>query len=197
VLYFRSSANSGQTWGAETELTCDSSIYTYAPSLFVDNTTLHIAYFQGDPAATGSMSIHYLRGTNHGADLAACSGTQGTQAAIDAVYPSGDTVLSAWRPEISVHAGTVHMVWWGELTTDYSTGQSKVYYSQSSDGVNWAAATSLTPQSGGATYRSLAPNIALSADGSTVYAIWDDHRDDQNALDPNYEVYFRSGTPVP
>jgi len=194
VLYFRSSGDAGQTWGTETQLTCDPSIYTYAPSLFVEDTTLHIAYFQGNPAPTGSMSLYYLRGTNRGASLAACSGTQGTQPAIDPHYPSGDTVLSAWRPNISVHDGTVHMVWWGELTDDYETGQSKVYYSESSDGVSWAAVTSLTPQSDGATYRALAPNISLSADGSTVYAIWEDHRNDPDALDPDYELYFSSGT---
>lgn len=195
VLYLRSSADSGQTWGIETELTCDSSIYTYAPSLAVENDTIHIAYFQGIPSPSGAMSLYYLRGANDGASLAACSGTQGTEAAINVQYPTGDNVLSAWRPNISVYNGVVHMVWWGELTTNYSTGQAKIYFSQSSDGVNWAAATSLTPQDNGSTYRSFSPNISLSADGSMTYTIWEDHRNDANALDPNYQVYFQSGSP--
>jgi hypothetical protein len=197
VLYLRSSSDSGQTWGNETELTCDSSIYTYAPSVVVENDTIHIAYFQGIPASSGAMSLYYLREANDGASLAACSGTQGTQAAINVQYPTGDNVVSAWRPNISVYNGEVHMVWWGELTENYSTGQSKIYYSQSNDGVNWDMATSLTPQSNGSTYRSFSPNISLSSDGSMVYTIWEDHRNDANALDPNYQVYFVSGSPLP
>jgi hypothetical protein len=90
VLYFRSSADSGQSWAMETELTCDSSIYTYAPSVFAENDTIHIAYFQGTPYPPGSMGLYYLRGSADGASLAACSGTQGTQAAIDVHYPAGD-----------------------------------------------------------------------------------------------------------
>jgi hypothetical protein len=194
VLYFRGSADSGQTWGAETELTCDSSLYTYAPSVFVEDDTIHIAYFQGIPYPPGTMQLYYLRGTNDGQGLSTCSGTQGTHPAIDVQYPTGDNVLSAWRPNISVHNGVVHMVWWGELTNKYSTGQAKVYYTESSDGVNWAMAASLTPQGDGSTYRSFSPNISLSSDGSMVYTLWEDHRNDADAGDPDYQVYFRSGS---
>lgn len=120
----------------------------------------------------------------------ACSGTQGSRSAIDIQYPADGSVLSAWRPNIAVSNGVVHMVWWGELTNNTSTGQAKVYYSESSDGENLAPATSLTPQADGSRYRS--PNMSLSADGSMAFTIWEDHRNDANALDPNYEVYFRS-----
>jgi hypothetical protein len=195
VLYLRISADSGQSWGIETKLTCDASVYTYAPSLFVENDTLHIAYFQGIPSPPGAMHLYYLRGTEDGASLTTCAGTHGIEPAINAVYPAGDNVLSEWRPNISVHNGIVHMVWWGELTENYSTGQAKIYYSQSSDGVNWDTATSLTPQNDGRTYRSFSPNISLSSDGSVTYAIWEDHRSDPNALDPNYQLFFRSGSP--
>src|SRR5439155_11910073 len=123
------------------------------------------------PSPPGPMSLYYLRGTNHGNSLRACSGTKGTQPMINVQYPTGDSVLSAWRPNISVHDGVVHLVWWGELTNNYVTGQAKVYYTKSSDGVKWAGATSLTPQDLGGTYRSLSPNISLSSDGSMVYAI--------------------------
>jgi hypothetical protein len=194
VLYFRSSADSGQTWGNETALTCDASVYTFAPSVVVENDTIHIAYFQGNPSPGGTMRLYYLRGIANGASLAACSGTAGTLAAINIQYPAGDNVLSAWRPNISVYNGIVHMVWWGELTNNYSTGQAKIYYTQSTDGVNWAAATSLTPQSNGSTYRSFSPNISLTADGAKAYLIWEDHRNDADALSPNYQVYFRSGS---
>jgi hypothetical protein len=180
---------------AETELTCDSSIYIYAPSLAVENDTIHIAYFQGIRLPSGAMGLYCLRGTNDGASLAACSGTQGTEAAINVQYPTGDNVVSAWRPNMSVYNGVVHMVWWGELTTNYSTGQAKIYYAHSSDGVNWAAARSLTPQDNGSTYRSFSPNVSLSFDGSMAYTIWEDHRNDANALDPNDQVYFQSGSP--
>jgi hypothetical protein len=192
VLYVRGSTDAGQVWGTETELTCDAGLYTFAPSVFVENQTLHIAYFQGMPSAPGVMRLYYLRGTDDGASPAACSGTEGTRSAIDIQYPAGDSVLSAWRPNIAVSNGVVHMVWWGELTNNYSTGQAKVYYSESSDGENWAPATSLTPQADGSRYRSFSPNMSLSADGSTAFTIWEDHRNDANALDPNYEVYFRS-----
>ncbi len=188
VLYLRSSADSGEVWGEEIELSCDSSIYTYAPSVFVENDTVHIAYFQGVPYPPGVMRLYYLRSVS----FAACSGTQGTQPAIDIQYPSGDAVSSAWRPNISVYNGVVHMVWWGELTSNYATGQSKIYYTESTDGVDWAPATSLTPQSDGSVYRAFSPNVSLSADGSRVYTIWEDHRNDSDALDPNYEVFFQS-----
>jgi hypothetical protein len=195
VLYLRSSADSGLSWGIETELTCDSSVYTYAASLFVENDTIHIAYFQGIPAPPGSMRLYYLRGTDHGASLANCAGTLGMQPNINVSYPAGDNVLSEWRPNISVANGVVHMVWWGELTNDYSAGQAKIYYSQSIDGLNWAMATSLTPQIDAGRYRSFSPNISLSLDGSRVYALWEDHRNDVNAFDPDYQVFFQSGTP--
>jgi hypothetical protein len=195
VLYFRSSGDSGQTWGSETELTCDASLYTFAPSLAVENDTVHIAYFQGNPSPPGPMRLYYLRGTADGASLGACSGTQGTLAAIDVQYPAGDTVLSAWRPDIAVHNDVVHMVWWGELTDNYATGQARIYYTQSNAGVNWAAATALTSQGNGSTWRAFSPNISLSADGSMAYTIWEDHRNDTDALDPDYQIFFRSGSP--
>jgi len=81
-----------------------------------------------------------------------------------------------------------------EFTDNYSTGQSKVYYTESSDGVNWATAAPLTPQGDGTTYRSFSPNISQSSDGSMVYIIWEDHRNDADAMDPDYQVYFQSGS---
>jgi hypothetical protein len=99
-----------------------------------------------------------------------------------------------WRPNISAYDGVVHLVWWGELTDNYSTGQAKVYYTESSDGMNWGAAASLTPQGDGSSYRSFSPNVSLSADGSMVYVVWEDHRNDADALDPDYQVYFESGS---
>jgi hypothetical protein len=194
VLYYRQSTNFGQTWQPEIELTCNAEIYTYAPSLFVEESTIHMAYFQGVPSPQGTMNLYYLKGTNNGSNLVSCSGTQGTLPAINVQYPAGDNVLSAWRPDIAVYSGVVYMVWWGELTNNFESGQAKVYYTSSSDGVNWAAATSLTPQNQGTTYRSFAPNISLAPDGSMVYTIWEDHRGDANAQDPNYRIYFRSGS---
>ncbi len=193
VLFYRRSSDQGQTWEPEIELTCNAQLYTYAPSLFADSTSIHIAYFQGNPAPPGPMNLYYLRGKHNGLSLTACSGTQGVRPPINLQYPAGDAVLSEWRPVISVYNGVVNMVWSGELTNNYISGQSKVYYSASSDGAKWAAAVSLTPQNSGTTYRSVLPSISLSRDGSKAYIVWEDHRNDPDTQNYDYQVFFLSG----
>ena len=217
-IYYKKSANNGDTWSAIQRLTWTSGVSNNASIAIDSSDYLHVAWEDSTP---GNYEIYYKKSANGGTTWTANKRL---------TWMGGESS----RPELAVDsADDLHIVW-----QDRTPGNREIYHKKSADGgATWAANQRLTftasdsvwpaigvdasaglhvvwqdytpgnPEiyyrnstNGGASWsanqrltytsgNSLEPSVAADAAGH-VYAAWDD------ATPGNYEIYTRKGSPV-
>jgi len=218
-IYYKKSANNGDTWSSAQRLTWTLGVSHYAAVAIDSADRVHVFW---DDSTPGNYEIYYKKSANGGTTWTANKRL---------TWTSGESI----RPDAAVDsAGRLHVVW-----QDSTTGNREIYHKRSADGgTTWSANLRLTymandsirpaiaadastglhvvwqdyangnPEvyyktstNGGAnwsanlrlTYTSgntTEPDVAADA-GGHVYAVWDDA-----TLDTNYEIYVRKGSPV-
>jgi predicted neuraminidase len=161
-IYYKRSADGGQTWGADTRLTTNPHD-SWDPCVSVSDSVVHVIWMDNRNHSNSSIyDIYYKRSTDGG--LSWGPDVQLTNASGDSEYPN-----------LAASGSIVHVVW-----EDFRDGNYEIYYKQSTDGgITWGADTRLT----NAIYPSLQPSIAIS--GSVLHVVWCDYRD------TNYEIYYK------
>ncbi|MFA5011866.1 MAG: FG-GAP-like repeat-containing protein [Ignavibacteria bacterium] len=150
-IFYKMSTNGGVSWGADIQLTNNSSISSYSPSISVSGSVVHVVW---EDYRDVNSEIYYKRsadgGTTWGADIRLTNNTNNSQV-----------------PAIAVSGSVVHVVWFKSIFNN------EIFYKRSTDdGVTWGEDTRLSNAgvSGGATY----PSISVS--GSYVHVVWSDTR---------------------
>jgi hypothetical protein len=166
-IYYKSSADGGITWGADTRLTNAVSDSKY-PSIAVSGNRVHVVW---QDRRGGNFQIYYKRSTDGGI----------TWAADTRLVNSPE--LSQF-PSIAASGNNVHVAWQDNRGQYYPKWE--IYYKRSVDGGNtWGTDTRLT----NAPDNSEIPVIAVAC--GYVHVAWQDLRDG------NYEIYYEKYTPIP
>jgi hypothetical protein len=149
-IYYKSSADGGVSWGADTRLTNNPS-GSYYPCVSVSGQDVHVVW---QDYRDGNYEIYYKHSTNAGVSWGA------------------DTRLTSYssyseNPSVSISGQFVHVVW-----RDQRDGNYEIYHKRSTDaGVSWGADTRLTNNPADSRYAS------VSVSGSVVHVVWQDLRD--------------------
>jgi hypothetical protein len=211
-IYFKKSADNGNTWSSDTRLTSNSSVSDY-PSIDASGSTVIIAWQDN---RDGNYEIYSKRsgdgGNNWGADQRLSSNSSFSE--YPAVTISGAKVNVAWednrdgnREIYSKYSADGGVSWSGEnritnnssqstsasitsegdfvdLTwSDQRDGNWEIYYKYSADGgINFGPDQRLTNASGNSWYPSIATDDAF------IHICWQDARDGNN------EVYYKLST---
>jgi len=165
-IYYKRSADGGTSWGADTRLTNNSFLSTYASVAVYGSSAEGGVYVIWQDERDLNWEIYYKRSTDGGTSWGA--DTRLTNNTGSSLYPS--IALSG-----SLAEGVVHVVW-----QDDRNGNVEIYYKRSTDGgVSFGADTRLTNNSGGSLYS------FVSVSGPVVHVIWQDQRDG------NEEIYYK------
>ncbi len=149
-IYYKSSADGGVSWGADTRLTNNPS-GSYYPCVSVSGQDVHVVW---QDYRDGNYEIYYKHSTNAGVNWG--TDTRLTSNSAYSEYPS-----------VSVSGSSVHVVW-----QDSRDGNYEIYHKRSTDaGVSWGADTRLTNNPADSRYAS------VSVSGSVVHVVWQDLRD--------------------
>jgi hypothetical protein len=149
-IYFKRSADGGQTWQPETRLTFNDGS-SLCPSIIVSGPYVHCVW---DNAMNGNTEILYRRSANYGLSW-------------DSIKQLTDNPGSSTWAHVSAYGPSVHVAW-----EDDRDGNVGVYYKRSQDnGLTWGNDTCLNSFS----FCSRGPNLAVA--GQVVHAAWYDYRD--------------------
>lgn len=175
-IYFKKSADNGDTWTEDIPLTSNDGYTSQWPDIAVDGNKLHLVW--GD-YRDGNYEIYYKNSTDGGSTW------------------SNDKRLTIWSntdeaPHIVANGDTIHVVWDRYLP---STGVIEVFYRKSTDGgITWQSEQQLTESD---YYHSWPQDLV--ANGSNLYMVCGDDKDSGIR-----EVYFMKsmdngnnwGTPI-
>jgi hypothetical protein len=151
--WYCSSADSGTTWGAETQLT-HSTVFAYSPMIHVYGSNVYIPW--EDRRNNNNFDIYLIRSADFGASW-------GTEERL-----TQDIGLSAY-PYIVRDGRNIHLAWFNM--------PGGIYYTKSTDaGANWAPAAVIVDSIN----QPMHPFFALSKD--VVHMIWSDMRDGHRAI---------------
>lgn len=175
VLFYKSSADGGRTWGDTIQIQTDTSFETGSPSPIKHEDELLIVYGSNE-VAVNNWELFSISSTEEGLGW-----SQPTRLTID---QNGDS-----RFPVAVGSGAaVHVVWWDDrddLTKErwgypplVATGNYEIYYKRFTD-MGWGPDTRLTHDG------SISRDPTVAAAGQDVYVVWADNRDG------NYEIYFK------
>ncbi len=169
-IYYKRSTNAGVSWGADTQLTNNTSS-SFDPSVIVSG-SLPMAYVHvvWTDERDGNLEIYYKRSTDRG-----ISWGPDTRLTNNPVFSYAPSVSVSGSPT----TGVVHVVW-----MDNRDGNYEIYYKRSTDaGVSWATTdTRLTSNSAQSWY----PSVTVS--GTVVHVVWMDNR---SGL---YDIYYKRST---
>jgi len=142
-IYYKRSMDDGNTWGADTRLTVNTSSDDYSPSLAVSGNVLHLVWQRNGFGA----GAYYKRSTDAGLSWGS-----------DFQFTS-----TSYIPSISASGSLVHIVWVYGSDSTYNT-----YYRRSTDeGSTWSSGTVISSVSSA---RYNPPSI--SSTGSNVHLVW-------------------------
>ncbi len=165
-IYYKRSTDGGISWGADTRLTNNSFLSTYASVAVYGSSAEGGVYVIWQDERDLNWEIYYKRSTNGGTSWGA--DTRLTNNAGSSLYPS--IALSG-----SFAEGGVHVVW-----QDDRNGNVEIYYKRSLDfGGSWGTDIRMTNNS------SISRNPSLTASGSAVHVVWEDNREG------NWEIYYK------
>jgi hypothetical protein len=164
-VYFKKSANGGNTWQTSKRLTYTSDD-NYFPFLSVDiavqGANVYLAWHDDGP---GNHEIYFRKSVDGGANW---------QTAQRLTYTSG----SSEDPAIGVRNTAVYLAW-----HDDTPGNDEVYFRKSNDGgTTWQSVKRLTNNSSWSQAAAIAVSVA------NVYMTWND------GTPGNNEIYFRKST---
>lgn len=167
-VYYAYSADSGQTWTPSVNVSDTWEIGNGLMAIEVDeNDSVHIVW-------GGSRNINNPSGQdNH--DVFYDSAPKGGSFGTDVMVGDEGTSLSQRNPDMSVKDGAIHIVWEDMRNSpdpDIFHGEGDIYYSYSTDGKNFSAATQVNDNSTG---RKDIPAIEVDASGK-VHIVWGDGR---------------------
>jgi hypothetical protein len=149
-IYYKSSTDSGVSWGEDTRLTNNYAESRY-PSVAVSSSVMHIVW---QDTRDGNTEIYYKHSTDEGVSWG------------EDTRLTNNTAWS-WEPSVAVSGLFVNVVW-----DDYRDGNFEIYYKRSLDGgVSWGADIRLTNNPAWSGFSS----VAVS--GSVVHVVWYDERD--------------------
>lgn len=183
-IYFARSVNAGISFGTDVRVddTGTADLHQLSPSLAVaENGDICIAWkdFRNE---TGNDNI----------DIYGCMSTDGGDTFLPDVKIndeySGET--PQFRPSIAVGGNNVGVAWYDYRNGSYPGRPCEIYYSFSEDGF-------ITFSDDIKVSDNFSPSVetqaclAMASDG-TAYVAWADNRSD-----PEYDIYFSVGTPVP
>ncbi len=163
-IYYKKSANNGDTWTASQRLTTTSGISEY-PAIAI-NSSGHINVAWHD-STSGNYEIYYKKSVNGGAAWTANKRL---------TYTSGISK----NPAIAVNSsGHLHLFW-----EDNTPGNYEIYYKKSVNGGDtWSANQRLTFTAG----VSEAPSIAVDS-SNNLHVVWMD------TTPGNSEIYYKNST---
>lgn len=165
-IYYRRSADAGETWGEEIRLTNNSDMSRF-PSVAVSGSVVHVVW---EDNRDGNPEIYYKRSTDAGITWEAD------------VRLTNNSAISA-EASVAVSGSNVHVVW-----TDDRDGDYEIYYKSSTDGgLTWGADTRLTNH----TAYSRMPSVAVS--GSLVHVVWADRLDRESYDEVYYKCSTDGG----
>lgn len=149
-IYFKSSADSGLTWGGETQLTSD---YSSAhASIAAQGDRLHVVWVSHQDGPQAEVYTSYS--TDAGFNWAEATRLS-------------DLPYDSWVPAIAISGQQVYAAW-----VDTADGNEEEYFRSSRDGgASWEPVTRLTNNRA----NSWAPSIVAS--GDTVHLVWFDQQD--------------------
>ena len=152
-IYYKRSADGGQTWGTDTRLT-NNSADSYHPCIALSGSTIHVVW---SDKRDGNYEIYY----KHSAD-------RGSTWAAEMRLTIGDS--SSLDPSIAVSGLIVSIVWY-----DIRDGNWEIYYKRSTDGgVTWEADKRLTNDPASS------QNASVAVSDSMVHVVWGDFRASAN-----------------
>jgi hypothetical protein len=150
-IYYKSSADGGINWGADTQIT-NNPANSLGPSVSVYGLVVHVTWI--DNRDGGGYEVYYKRSTDGGFSWGEDKRLR--NAAGDSQYAN-----------IAVSGSVVHIVW-----QDKRDASEKIYYKRSTDGgMSWEAEMQLT----NTINASMCPSISVT--DSVVHVVWYDNRD--------------------
>ncbi len=156
-IYTKSSADSGDTWGADLRLTNTATISEFA-CISVSGANVHVTW-EEETSGDWTYEIHYIRSSDGG-------NTWGNDTRI--TWDDDESL----NPCIAAHGNFIHLSWY-----DDRDGNDEIYYTQSLDGgLSWGTDTRLT----NAVNTSYRPSVCT--DGQNVHISWIDYRDGNNEV---------------
>jgi len=163
-IYFKKSADGGNTWTASQRLTWNSG-KSRRPAIAVDTWgNPHLVWYDDTP---GNYEIYYKNSTDGGATWSASQRITRTAGVSQAPAIAVDT----W--------GNLHVLWY-----DYTPGNYEIFYSKSTDGgATWPAGQRITWTSGW----SGLPDIAVDS-SNNIHVVWSDE------TPGNAEIYYKKST---
>jgi hypothetical protein len=154
-IYFKSSSNSGTSWGTDTRLTNDIA-NSNAAAVAAAGSDIHVVWNEN---RDGNTEIYY----KHSATGGQTWGTD-TRLTNDPAISSGASIAASGQ--------IVHTTW-----RDDRNGNPEIYYKRSANyGGSWSADLRLTNDAN----ISFTPSVAAS--GSAVHVVWRDTRDGNNEI---------------
>jgi uncharacterized protein (DUF2147 family) len=164
-IYFKKSADGGNTWSATKRLTWNSGWSDYPRILLDSNGYVHVIWSQFDTSS--DADLYYKKSTNGGTTWLASQRLNS-----DPGY-STDAIMAV---DSNDH---IHVVW-----NDEKTGNYEIYYIKSiNSGNSWRAIKRLTWTSGHSFY----PYIAVDP-GDNLHVVWEDD------TKGNYEIFYKKST---
>jgi hypothetical protein len=148
-IYYKRSANGGETWGSIKRLTWNTG-GSYRPAIAIDSSdNIHMVWKDSTP---GNFEIYYKRSTDGGVNWGDIRRLTWTMASI--------------RPAITIDSSdNIHTVWY-----ESSPGNDEIYYKRSTNGgVTWDSTKRLTWNAGD----SYAPEIAVDSNNG-IHLGWYD-----------------------
>jgi len=155
-IYYKRSADGGNTWGADTRITNDPNDSRHA-SISASGLYVHVLWID---LRDGNYEVYYKG-----------SGDGGLTWGTDTRLTNTSTVSE--YPLLTASGSVVHVVW-----ADGPVSPSNIFYKHSTDnGITWQPDVQLTNSS---TAISIAPSLTVF--DSMVHLVWQDNRDGNNEI---------------
>lgn len=149
-IYYKRSADGGQSWGSDTRLTFNALI-SFSSSVWASGSEVHVVWYDN---RDGNSEIYYKRSPDGGISW-------GTDTRLT------NSFGGSFHPCVTVSGSNVHVTWWDERD-----GDTEVYYKISTDaGLSWGTDTRLTFSLDDSEH----PSVAVA--GQVVHVLWQDVRD--------------------